>query len=441
MPALGGCRASAGRSCGEVRRAETLHWRTLAPVPEGLFCETIFGLVTDDRERRRRFGHLELAAPVVHPWLLPSIALLLDREPGRLLATSGTHWRQSGVYALRQELEELDLAALADAPAGPRRDLARALQASGTAPAQLVWDVLPVFPPALRPIIPLGGGRFASSDLNDLYRRVISRNWRLASLVQLHAPDALLRNEHQVLQREVHALLSSRRGGVVVEEDGRVLRCLSTLVCGERGRLRTNTQTRVDYSAIGVVVPTTAAGPNEILLPLAIAAELLKPTVYGCLEDHGVTTLKEAKHRLQTALADQREAIEEAAASHLLLLFTVAPTPLRLRGFLPRVWDGPAIGLNPDVAQALGLRFAGERVRLHLPLGEEARSEVEGLLAPKPRGLPRLVGSTPGRGWLTRALAEPTPETLIDAALRGEEDPLVDPWSRALVGRRALRQP
>lgn len=451
-------------SHGEVKKPETLNYRTLKPEREGLFCAKIFGPIKDyeclcgkykrmkhrgivcekcgveviqSKVRRERMGHIELAAPVAHIWFLKSlpsrIGTILDLtmkevesvlyfekyivlEPGdtelekcELLTEEmyRKHRQESGdaftvgigAEAMKELLRELDLDSLSEEL---RRDISQtasdakkkkfskrlkvveAFKESLQRPEWMILDVLPVLPPDLRPLVPLDGGRFATSDLNDLYRRVINRNNRLKKLMDLNAPDIIIRNEKRMLQEAVDALFDNgRRGKTITGSNRRPLKSLSDMLKGKSGRFRQNLLgKRVDYSGRSVIV----VGPNLKLhqcgLPKKMALELFKPFVFNKLEAGGYsTTIKQAKKLVESETKEVWDALEEVIRQHPVLL-NRAPTLHRLgmQAFEPVLIEGKAIQLHPLVCTAFNADFDGDQMAVHVPLSIEAQSESRVLM-------------------------------------------------------------
>ncbi len=451
-------------SFGEVKKPETINYRTFKPERDGLFCAKIFGPVKDyecicgkykrmkhrgvvcekcgvevtlAKVRRERMGHIELAAPVAHIWFLKSlpsrIGLLLnvtlreiervlyfesyivtdpgltELEKGQILTEE--EWVEKyeefgdeftagmGAEAVQILLEELDIVdeiriIREEIPQtnsetklkklSKRLKLLEAFKDSGNKPEWMVMNVLPVLPPDLRPLVPLEGGRFATSDLNDLYRRVINRNNRLKRLLELSAPEIIVRNEKRMLQESVDALLDNgRRGRVITGTNKRPLKSLADMIKGKGGRFRQNLLgKRVDYSGRSVIV----AGPNLKLhqcgLPKKMALELFKPFVYGKLENRELaTTIKAAKKLVERETPEVWEVLEEVIREHPVLL-NRAPTlhRLGLQAFEPKLIEGKAIQLHPLVCVAFNADFDGDQMAVHVPLTLEAQLEARALM-------------------------------------------------------------
>ena len=451
-------------SFGEVKKPETINYRTFKPERDGLFCAKIFGPVKDyecicgkykrmkhrgvvcekcgvevtlAKVRRERMGHIDLAAPVAHIWFLKSlpsrIGLLLnvtlreiervlyfesyivtdpgltELEKGQILTEE--EWVEKyeefgdefsagmGAEAVQILLEELDIddeirIIREEIPQtnsetklkkfSKRLKLLEAFNNSGNKPEWMIMNVLPVLPPDLRPLVPLEGGRCATSDLNDLYRRVINRNNRLKRLLELNAPEIIVRNEKRMLQESVDALLDNgRRGRVITGTNKRPLKSLADMIKGKGGRFRQNLLgKRVDYSGRSVIV----AGPNLKLhqcgLPKKMALELFKPFVYGKLENRELaTTIKAAKKLVERETPEVWEVLEEVIREHPVLL-NRAPTlhRLGLQAFEPKLIEGKAIQLHPLVCVAFNADFDGDQMAVHVPLTLEAQLEARALM-------------------------------------------------------------
>lgn len=450
-------------SSGEVKKPETINYRTLKPEREGLFCEKIFGPtrdwechcgkykrvrykgivcdrcgveVTRSKVRRERLGHIELAAPVSHIWYFKGIpsrmGLLLDMSPRSLekvlyfvsyivtnpgdtplmkkqLLTE-TEYREyrdkygskfqsnMGAEAIKKLLEEMDLDQLAielrkelKETSGQRKirairrlEVVEAFKHSGNKPNWMVMDVLPVIPPELRPMVQLDGGRFATSDLNDLYRRVINRNNRLKRLLDLGAPDIIVRNEKRMLQEAVDALIDNgRRGRPVTGPGNRPLKSLSDMLKGKQGRFRQNLLgKRVDYSGRSVIVVGPELKMHECGLPKEMALELFKPFVMKRLVDKGfVHNIKSAKRMVERLRPEVWDVVEEVITEHPVLL-NRAPTLHRLgiQAFQPVLIDGRALQIHPLVCTAYNADFDGDQMAVHVPLSAEAQTEARVLM-------------------------------------------------------------
>ncbi|MBM4129141.1 MAG: DNA-directed RNA polymerase subunit beta', partial [Nitrospira sp.] len=451
-------------SYGEVKKPETINYRTFKPERDGLFCAKIFGPVKDwecicgkyrrmkhrgvvcdkcgvevvqSKVRRERMGHIELASPVAHIWFLkgvPSrIGTLLDMtmrqlekvlyfenyvviDPGdtplkekellteeaykKRTAEHGTKFKAGmGAEAVRELLCKVDLDSLAAelkvkmkeaSSFGVKKKIIKRLRVveafrkSGNKPEWMIMDVIPVLPPDLRPLVPLEGGRFATSDLNDLYRRVINRNNRLKRLMELKAPGVIIKNEKRMLQEAVDALFDNgRRGRVLKTTTRRPLKSLSDMIKGKQGRFRQNLLgKRVDYSGRSVIV----VGPELLLhqcgLPKRMALELFKPFVFHKLEEKGhVTNIKAAKKLVEKEEPEVWDALEEVIREHPVLL-NRAPTLHRLgiQAFDPVLIEGKAIKLHPLVCTAFNADFDGDQMAVHVPLSVEAQVEARVLM-------------------------------------------------------------
>ena len=451
-------------SKGEVKKPETINYRTLKPEKDGLFCEKIFGPtkdwechcgkykrvrykgivcdkcgveVTKSKVRRERMGHIELAAPVAHIWYfkgIPSrIALMLDISPRNLekviyfasyivtdKGTSGLekcqiltekeyheaeekYGRKSfkaemGAEAIRKLLEEIDLAKLTaqiekeienaseqrKAKLIKRLDTVEAFLQSGNRPEWMVMNVVPVIPPDLRPMVQLDGGRFATSDLNDLYRRVINRNNRLKRLLELGAPEIIVRNEKRMLQESVDALIDNgRRGRPVTGAGNRPLKSLSDMLKGKQGRFRQNLLgKRVDYSGRSVIVVGPELKIYQCGVPKEMAVELFKPFVMKELVGRGIAhNIKSAKRMVERLRPEVWDILEDVIKDHPVLL-NRAPTLHRLgiQAFEPVLVEGRAIKLHPLVCTAFNADFDGDQMAIHLPLSPEAQAEARYLM-------------------------------------------------------------
>ncbi len=450
-------------SKGEVKKPETINYRTLKPERDGLYCEKIFGPtkdwecscgkykrvrfkgkvcekcgveITTNKVRRERMGHVELAAPVSHIWYFRAIpsrmGLILDLSPKHLekvlyfaqyivldpgdtpLAKkqllTDTEYRSfyekyendfrvgMGAEAIKELLAEIDLEELAaqlkeelkDAQ-GQRKlrlikrlEVVEAFRASGNRPEWMVLDALPVIPPEIRPMVQLDGGRFATSDLNDLYRRVINRNNRLKKLIELTAPDIIIRNEKRMLQEAVDALIDNgRRGRPVTGPNNRPLKSLSEMLRGKQGRFRQNLLgKRVDYSGRSVIVVGPELKIYQCGLPKEMALELFKPFVIKTLVASGkATNIKDAKKKVERATPEVWDAIEHVIKEHPVLL-NRAPTLHRLsiQAFEPVLVEGRAIKLHPLVCTAFNADFDGDQMPVHVPLSAEAQAEARFLM-------------------------------------------------------------
>ena len=451
-------------SFGEVKKPETINYRTFKPERDGLFCARIFGPIKDyeclcgkykrlkhrgvicekcgvevtlSKVRRERMGHIELASPVAHIWFLKSlpsrIGLMLDMtlrdiervlyfesfvvtepgmttlERGQLLTDEeyfdaleqfGDEFEaKMGAEAVQQLLLELDLqeeintlredieATNSDTKLkklSKRLKLMEGFHASGNAPEWMIMTVLPVLPPDLRPLVPLDGGRFATSDLNDLYRRVINRNNRLKRLLDLNAPDIIVRNEKRMLQESVDALLDNgRRGRAITGSNKRPLKSLADMIKGKQGRFRQNLLgKRVDYSGRSVIVVGPTLKLHETGLPKKMALELFKPFIFAKLEARGLaTTIKAAKKMVERETAEVWDILAEVIREHPVML-NRAPTLHRLgiQAFEPVLIEGKAIQLHPLVCAAFNADFDGDQMAVHVPLTLEAQLEARALM-------------------------------------------------------------
>jgi DNA-directed RNA polymerase subunit beta' len=452
-------------SFGEIKKPETINYRTFKPERDGLFCARIFGPIKDyeclcgkykrmkyrgiicekcgvevtlSKVRRERMGHIELASPVAHIWFLKSlpsrIGLLLDMtlkdlerilyfenfvvtEPGltplklhQLLNDDQYFNAQDefgqdafnaaiGAEALKQMLSALELESERDnmrlelketTSEAKRKKLVKRLKLveafieSGSRPEWMILDVIPVIPPELRPLVPLDGGRFATSDLNDLYRRVINRNNRLKRLIELRAPDIIVRNEKRMLQEAVDALFDNgRRGRVITGANKRPLKSLSDMLKGKQGRFRQNLLgKRVDYSGRSVIVVGPELKLHQCGLPKKMALELFKPFIYSKLELYGLaSTIKAAKRMVEKERPEVWDILEEVIREHPVLL-NRAPTLHRLgiQAFEPVLIEGKAIQLHPLVCTAFNADFDGDQMAVHVPLSLEAQLEARVLM-------------------------------------------------------------
>ena len=471
-------------SKGEVKKPETINYRTLKPEKDGLFCERIFGPtkdwechcgkykrvrykgivcdrcgveVTKSKVRRERMGHIELAAPVAHIWYfkgIPSrIALMLDISPRNLEKIiyfasyivvdkgttnlekcqvlnekeyheaeekygKGSFKAKMGAEALRELLEEIDVEKLSaqikkelenaseqkKSKLVKRLDTVESFRISGNRPEWMIMQVVPVIPPELRPMVQLDGGRFATSDLNDLYRRVINRNNRLKRLLELGAPEIIVRNEKRMLQESVDALIDNgRRGRPVTGAGNRPLKSLSDMLKGKQGRFRQNLLgKRVDYSGRSVIVVGPELKIYQCGLPKEMAVELFKPFVMKELVGRGIAqNIKNAKRMVERLRPEVWEILEDVIKDHPVML-NRAPTLHRLgiQSFEPVLVEGRAIKLHPLVCEAFNADFDGDQMAVHLPLSPEAQAEsrylmlsTNNLLKPqdgRPVAVPRL---------------------------------------------------
>ena len=452
-------------SFGEIKKPETINYRTFKPERDGLFCARIFGPIKDyeclcgkykrmkyrgvtcekcgvevtlQKVRRERMGHIELAAPVAHIWFLKSlpsrIGLMLDMtlrelervlyfeqyvviEPGLTDLNYGQMMNEEeymdaqdvygedafnagiGAEAIREMLSNIDLESEADQL---RADLAEAtgelkpkkiikrlkvvesFLESGNRPEWMILTVIPVIPPELRPLVPLDGGRFATSDLNDLYRRVINRNNRLKRLIELRAPDIIVRNEKRMLQESVDALFDNgRRGRIITGANKRPLKSLSDMLKGKQGRFRQNLLgKRVDFSGRSVIVTGPELKLHQCGLPKKMALELFKPFIYSRLEAKGLSsTVKQAKKIVEKERPEVWDILDEVIREHPVLL-NRAPTLHRLgiQAFEPTLIEGKAIQLHPLVCSAFNADFDGDQMAVHVPLSLEAQLEARVLM-------------------------------------------------------------
>ncbi len=451
-------------SYGEVKKPETINYRTFKPERDGLFCAKIFGPVKDyeclcgkykrlkhrgvicekcgvevtlSKVRRERMGHIELASPVAHIWFLKSLpsrlGMVLDMtlrdiervlyfegfvvvEPGMTplnrgqllteddylakLEEYGDEFRAlMGAEAVRELLRSLDLPAVVETlhadmgrtgsetklkKLSKRLKILEGFQKSGIKPEWMILEVLPVLPPELRPLVPLDGGRFATSDLNDLYRRVINRNNRLKRLLELKAPEIIVRNEKRMLQESVDSLLDNgRRGKAMTGANKRPLKSLADMIKGKSGRFRQNLLgKRVDYSGRSVIVVGPTLKLNQCGLPKKMALELFKPFIFNRLEVLGLaTTIKAAKKMVEDEEPVVWDLLEEVIYQHPVML-NRAPTLHRLgiQAFEPVLIEGKAIQLHPLVCAAFNADFDGDQMAVHVPLSLEAQTEARTLM-------------------------------------------------------------
>ncbi len=517
-------------SFGEVKKPETINYRTFKPERDGLFCAAIFGPVKDyeclcgkykrmkhrgvvcekcgtevtlAKVRRERMGHIDLASPVAHIWFLKSlpsrIGLMLDMtlrdiervlyfeayvvtEPGltalerRQLLTEEQYLqaRQEhgddfdaamGAEAVYELLRTIDLQAemvkLREEIASTgsetklkrltkRIKLVEAFLESGNRPEWMVMTVLPVLPPDLRPLVPLDGGRFATSDLNDLYRRVINRNNRLRRLLELNAPDIIVRNEKRMLQESVDALLDNgRRGRAITGTNKRPLKSLADMIKGKQGRFRQNLLgKRVDYSGRSVITVGPYLKLHQCGLPKKMALELFKPFVFAKLQRRGLaTTIKAAKKLVEREEGEVWDVLEEVIREHPVLL-NRAPTLHRLgiQAFEPLLIEGKAIQLHPLVCTAFNADFDGDQMAVHVPLSLEAQLEARALmmstnniLSPA-NGEPIIVPSQDvvlGLYYMSRALVNKKGEGMVfantDEVKRAYDNRLVELHAKVKV--------
>jgi DNA-directed RNA polymerase subunit beta' len=523
-------------SYGEVKKPETINYRTFKPERDGLFCAKIFGPINDyeclcgkykrlkhrgvvcekcgvevtlAKVRRERMGHIDLASPVAHIWFLKSlpsrIGLLLDmtlRDIERILyfesyvvVDPGMTQLERGqlltdeqyLEALEENGDEFDarmgaeavyeLLRTLDLPAEVRRmreeiestnsetkikklskrlKLVESLMESGNRPEWMILTVLPVLPPELRPLVPLDGGRFATSDLNDLYRRVINRNNRLKRLLDLVAPDIIVRNEKRMLQEAVDALLDNgRRGRAITGTNKRPLKSLADMIKGKQGRFRQNLLgKRVDYSGRSVIVVGPTLKLHQCGLPKRMALELFKPFIFSKLQLRGTaTTIKAAKKMVERGTPEVWDILEEVIREHPVML-NRAPTLHRLgiQGFEPVLIEGKAIQLHPLVCTAFNADFDGDQMAVHVPLSLEAQLEARALmmasnniLSPA-NGEPIIVPSQDvvlGLYYMTRerigARGEGSAFSSIDEARRAYETGAADLHARVKVRIREVR--
>ena len=451
-------------SYGEVKKPETINYRTLKPERDGLFCETIFGPqkdwechcgkykkirfkgkicdrcgveVTCSKVRRERMGHIELAAPVSHIWYFKGIpsrmGLILDISPRTLekvlyfamyIVTDPGNVREvekkqcltekeyrdlkekyeddfeamMGAEAIKKLLAEIDLDQLSDElkeelenASGQKRvrllkriEVVESFRLSGNRPEWMILDVIPVIPPDIRPMVQLDGGRFATSDLNDLYRRVINRNNRLSRLLELNAPDIIIRNEKRMLQEAVDALIDNgRRGRPVTGPNNRALKSLSDMLKGKQGRFRQNLLgKRVDYSGRSVIVVGPELKMYQCGLPKEMALELFKPFVMKILvENNAAGNIKAARKAVERAKPEVWDALEKVIKGHPVLL-NRAPTLHRLgiQAFEPVLVEGRALKLHPLACTAFNADFDGDQMAVHVPLSAEAQAEARFLM-------------------------------------------------------------
>src|SRR4026208_1422789 len=452
-------------SYGEIKKPETINYRTFKPERDGLFCARIFGPIKDyeclcgkykrmkykgiicekcsvevtlSRVRRERMGHIELAAPAALIWFLVAlrsrVGLLLDMtlkdlerilyfeyyvvlEPGltplkdRQLLSEEEYLKAQeeygtdsftatiGAEAIREMLKGIDLekmqgelraeAAESDSEIkkkkiAKRLKLIEAFLASGNKPEWMILTVVPVIPPDLRPLVPLDGGRFATSDLNDLYRRVINRNNRLKRLIELRAPDIIVRNEKRMLQEAVDALFDNgRRGRTIPGANKRPLKSLSDMLKGKQGRFRQNLLgKRVDYSGRSVIVTGPELKLHQCGLPKKMALAMCKPFIYARLDAKGLSmTLKQAKKWVEKERKEVWDILDEVIREHPVLLNRAPPLHrLGIQAFEPVLIEGKAIQLHPLVCSAFNADFDGDQMAVHVPLSLEAQLEARVLM-------------------------------------------------------------
>ncbi|GAA4811400.1 DNA-directed RNA polymerase subunit beta' [Marinicella pacifica] len=493
-------------SYGEVKKPETINYRTFKPERDGLFCSAVFGPVKDyecqcgkykrmkhrgvvcekcgtevtlAKVRRERMGHIELASPVAHIWFLKSLPsriglmldmtlreierilyfesfvvtdpgmtelekgqLLTDEQYGEAIENYGDEFKAlMGAEAVYELLSEIDInaelvklhedinstkSATKIKRLSKRIALYDAFNKSGNKPEHMILTVLPILPPDLRPLVPLDGGRFATSDLNDLYRRVINRNNRLKRLLELHAPDIIVRNEKRMLQESVDALLDNgRRGRAVTGSNRRPLKSLADMIKGKQGRFRQNLLgKRVDYSGRSVIVVGPTLRLHQCGLPKKMALELFKPFILGrLLKDGFVSTIKAAKRAIEAEVPEVWDILDHVIREHPILL-NRAPTLHRLgiQAFEPVLIEGKAIQLHPLVCTAFNADFDGDQMAVHVPLSIEAQLEARTLmmstnniLSPA-SGEPIIVPSQDvvlGLYYMTRSLVNEKGEGMI----------------------------
>lgn len=488
-------------SKGEVRKAETINYRTLKPEKDGLFCEKIFGPVRDwecncgkykgikfkgitcdrcqvtiDRSaaRRERMGHIELAAPVTHIWFFKAVpsrlSAILDIglrnlekiiyyeeyividpgttpfKKGQLLneesyqeakKSYGQNFKAGiGAQAIMELLKDLELDALcrklrkdvqkskdtlSNRKALKQLRIIEDFKKSGNRPEWMVLEVLPVIPPDLRPLVPLDGGRFATSDLNDLYRRVINRNNRLKKLIELNAPEIIIRNEKRMLQESVDALLDNgRHGRPVMGANNRPLKSLSDMLKGKQGRFRQNLLgKRVDYSGRSVIVVGPELNLHECGLPKQMALELFEPFIIRKLREKGfVHTIKGARRMVERAKIEVWDILDEVIKDHPILL-NRAPTLHRLsiQAFQPRLIEGKSIKIHPLVCTAFNADFDGDQMAVHVPLSLESQLETKILVL----SINNIFSPADGRPIVT-----PTQDIVLGCSYLTKEKPVTD---------------
>src|SRR5215469_13780373 len=501
-------------SHGEVKKPETINYRTFKPERDGLFCAKIFGPTKDyecncgkykrmrhrgvvcekcgveviqSKVRRERMGHIDLAAPVAHIWFLRSlpsrIGTLLDmtlKELEKVLyfesyvvldagetplqvreLLTERKYREAreqyadgfkadmGAEAIRTMLSELDLDKLATdlrlemkstssearrKKVAKRLKVVNAFRESGNKPEWMILTILPVIPPDLRPLVPLDGGRFATSDLNDLYRRVINRNNRLKRLIELNAPDIIIRNEKRMLQEAVDALFDNgRRGRAITGPAKRPLKSLSDMLKGKSGRFRQNLLgKRVDYSGRSVIVVGPELRLHQCGLPKKMALELFKPFIYSKLEEKGyVTTIKSAKKMVEKEGKDVWDILDDVIREHPVLL-NRAPTLHRLgiQAFEPVLIEGKAIQLHPLVCVAYNADFDGDQMAVHVPLSVEAQVEARVLMMSTNNIL------SPASG---KPIIVPTQDMVLGLYYMTRERPLAKGWDKFLADVEEVR--
>src|SRR5215510_621419 len=486
-------------SHGEVKKPETINYKTFKPERDGLFCAKIFGPVKDyecncgkykrmkhrgvvcekcgveviqAKVRRERMGHISLATPVAHIWFLKSLPsrignlldiplkdlekvlyceayivtnpkqsglspceLLTEERYSKLLDEMGFDAFDAGMgaEAILQLLKDLNIVELAETLRQEMRDITseakrkkiakrlkvvEAFRESGNKPEWMMLTIIPVIPPDLRPLVPLDGGRFATSDLNDLYRRVINRNNRLRRLQELNAPEIIIRNEKRMLQEAVDALFDNgRRGKTITGPNKRPLKSLSDMLKGKQGRFRQNLLgKRVDYSGRSVIVIGPELRLHQCGLPSRMAIELFKPFIYSKLEQRGyVTTIKAAKKMVEKERPEVWDILAEVIQEHPVML-NRAPTLHRLgvQAFEPLLIDGKAIQLHPLVCKAFNADFDGDQMAVHVPLSVEAQIEARVLMM----STNNILGPADGRPIIT-----PTQDIVLGCYFLTREQP------------------
>ncbi len=502
-------------SYGEVKKPETINYRTFKPERDGLFCAKIFGPVKDyeclcgkykrmkhrgvvcekcgveviqSRVRRERLGHINLATPVAHIWFLKSLPsrignlldvtlkdvekvlycvayivydkgtsplnvgdILSEEEYGQAIDEYGEDAFQAGMgaEAIRKLLAAIDVDQLAidlrsemrtATSEAKRKKIAKRLKVvdafkdSGNRPEWMILEVIPVIPPDLRPLVPLDGGRFATSDLNDLYRRVINRNNRLKRLQELNAPEIIIRNEKRMLQEAVDALFDNgRRGKAITGPNKRPLKSLSDMLKGKQGRFRQNLLgKRVDYSGRSVIVVGPELRLHQCGLPKKMALELFKPFIYNKLEERGyVTTIKSAKRMVEKEKPEVWDILDEVIKEHPVLL-NRAPTLHRLgiQAFEPILIEGKAIQLHPLVCVAFNADFDGDQMAVHVPLSIEAQVEARVLMMSSNNIL------SPANG---RPIIVPSQDIVLGCYYMTRERPFVKGTDKVFSGQDEVR--
>jgi DNA-directed RNA polymerase subunit beta' len=501
-------------SFGEVKKPETINYRTFKPERDGLFCAKIFGPIKDwecicgkykrmkhrgvvcdkcgveviqSKVRRQRLGHIELATPVAHIWFLKGVPsrigtlldmtmrhlervlyfesyvvvdpgetpvkvkeLLTDEDYKKMTMEYGSGFKAGmGAEAIRELLRAVDLeelsatlkAAISEAQSiGVKKKLTKRLKVveafrmSGNRPEWMVMDVIPVLPPDLRPLVPLEGGRFATSDLNDLYRRVINRNNRLKRLMDLKAPSVIIKNEKRMLQEAVDALFDNgRRSRVLKAATKRPLKSLSDMIKGKQGRFRQNLLgKRVDYSGRSVIVVGPELKLHQCGLPKKMALELFKPFIFHRLEEKGyATTVKQAKKLVEWEMPEVWDLLDEVIAEHPVLL-NRAPTLHRLgiQAFDPVLVEGKAIKLHPLVCTAFNADFDGDQMAVHVPLSIEAQVEARSLMM----SVNNLLSPANGK-----PIATPTQDMVLGAYYLSKEKGNVRGEGKAFSGPEEVR--